>query len=147
MKISVSLQQTGSIVRASQYESLMMDGFEADNVRGLIKIADAIAVKVACGVQPEVAIDDIFSERYNTSYGLSRDARLGKSNRTTMEIDTVGAMAQTSREAVKAAYQKCGGNAAAIGRELRREGIAHSRPTIAAILDELDLPRVRKPRG
>jgi hypothetical protein len=55
-------------------------------------------------------------------------------------------MAQTSREAVKAAYQKCGGNAAAIERELRSRGIFHSRPTIAAILDELGLPRVKKPR-
>jgi DNA-binding NtrC family response regulator len=147
LRIPVNLQLTGDSVRASQYEALMLDGFEEDNVRGLIKIADAIAARKAAGTQPETAIDEIFDERYGTSYGSSRDAGFGKMRRVTQEISISREIPAKSYKAVMDAYERCGGNAAAIERDLRDQGISHSRTTIGKMMDELGLPRIKKPRG
>jgi hypothetical protein len=125
----------------------MLDGFEEDNVRGLIKIADTIAAKKAAGMQPETAIDEVFDERYSTSYGMSRDAGLGKMRKVTQEISISTEIPAKSYKAVAEAFERCGGNAAAIERDLREQGISHSRPTIGKIMDELGLPRIKKPRG
>jgi hypothetical protein len=43
-------------------------------------------------------------------------------------------------------YRIHGGNVAAIERELRDRGVGFSRKRITKILDELDLPRIRRGR-
>ncbi|MCP4604870.1 MAG: AAA domain-containing protein [Proteobacteria bacterium] len=113
LRAGVSLQLTRESVRASQYETLMLDGFEQDNVRGLIKIADAIATRAATGLQPEMAIDEIFDELYNTQYGSSRDAGFGDL-KFTKQIEKADNTSSGKVSDIEAAYYKHGGNVAAI---------------------------------
>ncbi|MCP4542678.1 MAG: hypothetical protein GY832_36610 [Chloroflexi bacterium] len=145
LQAGVSLQLTRESVRASQYETLMLDGFEEDNVRGLIKIADAIATRASTGLQPEIAIDEIFDELYNTQYGSSRDAGFGEL-KFTKEIEKADNKSSNKVSDIEATYYKHGENVAAIRRELTKKGINHSRRKIAKLLDQLKLPRIRKPR-
>ncbi len=44
------------------YESLMLDGFEDDNVRGLIDLADRITTRMRAGGEPGEVVNESVSE-------------------------------------------------------------------------------------
>lgn len=54
-------------LKGEHYELLCLDGFENDNVRGLIDIADRIATKIAAGTPAPDAVAAVFVEKYPTA--------------------------------------------------------------------------------
>jgi DNA-binding NtrC family response regulator len=133
------------ILDADHYESLMLDGFEETNVRGLMDLADRIATRAATGVPANQVVDDIFKERYGAQYATAADAESAVKNTPTQEMKFSFEIPPKNLAAVEAAYQKHRGNVSAIERDLRENhGINYSRRTIAKILDMLNLPRDKR---
>ena len=54
----ISAPPAADLLRQAHYESLMLDGFEDANIRGLIGIADKIATRAATDASPAQAIAD-----------------------------------------------------------------------------------------
>ncbi len=149
-----ALERTGSpagpvlsLLTASHYESLMLDGFKEDNVRGLIDIADRIATRIASGTEPSEAIFEIFSERYKTEYPSFEEAEYDEMGKATAEIRRPVDATEDIYMIVEDAYHNHGGNVSAIERELREKGINYSRRKISRILDKIALPRAKKTRN
>ncbi len=149
--LTKALERTGSpagpvllLLTASHYESLMLDGFKEDNVRGLMDIADRIATRIASGTEPSEAIFEIFSERYKSEYPSFDRTPDGETGKVTEEIRRPASVTEDIYMIVEDAYRNHAGNVSAIERHLRDNGIHYSRRRISGIMDELNLPRVRK---
>ncbi len=145
-RVGVQNPPLHKFVCANHYESLMLDGLESTNVRGLIEIADRVATRFASGTEMDQAGNEVFHERFGAQYAQYKDMGMGIGDRVTQEIQRTDAMHNRGPSAVKAAYQNQGGNVTAIRSELLKKGISHSRTTIAKILDELNLPRIVRKR-
>ncbi len=124
----------------------MLDGFEETNVRGLIDIADRIATKVASGVTPEAAVDEIFRDRYDLRPETSKDTRLGIADRVTQEMKLPGSLYFGDKDIVASAYHDIGPNVSHIEQELRDKNVNFSRRKISRILDDLGFPREKRKR-
>lgn len=58
------------------YETMCLDGFPDDNVRGIIDITDKIGSKVFNGMPPLDAVDEVFLSRFPKSFMLQRNPDL-----------------------------------------------------------------------
>ncbi len=126
------------------YESLMLDGFKEDNVRGLDDLADRIVSKVKTGATLAEATGEIFSRRYHTEFMPDIRPETGVAGQVTGEIPRPSSTLNDEQQNVHDAYKQVSGNVSAIERLLRDKGIDYSRRRISGIMDQLDLPRVRK---
>ncbi len=70
-KLSVDPTPPLMRIRARHFESMMLDGFAEDNVRGVLDMADRIATRIAAGTDPELAINSVFAERFGVDSTLS----------------------------------------------------------------------------
>ena len=143
-------------IGAFHYEVMMTDGFEENNVRGLVDIIDRIISKVRAGREEKRAIDDVFSAKYGVIFPAPlqeqrRERPVRKKppsigSRPTMDYGVPANSEDELYEQVRSASEKHGGNVAAIKRELDEKGIPRSRTRIARILDALKIRRTRKGR-
>ncbi len=85
-RVGVRKLKLNGFVYADHYESLMLDGFESSNVRGLIDIADRIATKIASGTDPVLAIDAVFLNRFSIQCFEVPDGEMDISDRITQKI-------------------------------------------------------------
>jgi transcriptional regulator with AAA-type ATPase domain len=129
------------------HEALILDGFTRNNVRGLGDIAERIATRIASGTEPAVAVREYFAKRYAAKYPASSQDELAvEPPRTTYEVPRPDYLGADDKTLVAAAFQRQGGNAAAIKRDLDRQGHELSRRRIRKLLDELGLPRIKRGR-
>ncbi len=135
---------------ADHYESLMLDGFKDQNVRGLIDLADRIASCIADGEEPAAAIHRVFSERYARDpqdYRFKPEEQRQKEAdmRETRQDIPLDYTAPTDEGSILGqAFRKHGANVSAIKRELDQHGITRSRSKIAGLMDKFGLSRARK---
>ncbi|MBN2803364.1 MAG: sigma 54-interacting transcriptional regulator [Deltaproteobacteria bacterium] len=52
---------------ADHFETMCIDGFPDDNVRGIIDLADKICVSIAAGKEPQKALQTVFRNRFGNS--------------------------------------------------------------------------------
>jgi DNA-binding NtrC family response regulator len=130
------------------YETLILDGFSDDNVKGLIDFAGDIAARVNSGTEPDTAIKEAFSKRYGTVYPTASltDSNIVKVQRDTMEIKRPYKLPLDRYLTIEDSYRRHDGNVSAMERDLRNQGFKYSRQGLAKILDSMNLPRTRKPR-
>ncbi len=133
-----------SILPADHYESLMLDGFEETNVRGLIDIADRIVTKVVSRVRADQAVDEVFKERYGAQHAITTNTGPGMEDRVAKGLRRSGNTPRDDLKVVEETYNKVGANVSHIERELRRQNINFSRKKISKILDDLNLPREKR---
>jgi pSer/pThr/pTyr-binding forkhead associated (FHA) protein len=127
------------------HEALILDGFERKNVRGLGDIAERIATRIASGTEPAVAVREVFAKRYAAKYpAASQDKLAIEPPRTTYEVPRPDYLDADDKTLVMAAFERQGGNAAAIKRDLRRQGYEISERRVRRLLDELGLPRIKR---
>lgn len=105
---------------ADHYETLCLDGFETDNVRGLIDIADRLVTRVKTGAAPLDAINTVFRERFSESPVAFRHL-------TDSDAASPNSGYEQNKDAIIAAYRECGGNLSATERLLRQRGIPCTR--------------------
>jgi DNA-binding NtrC family response regulator len=128
------------------YEALILDGFEMDNVRGLNDVAERIATRIASGAEPGVAVKEVYARRYAVDYPASSEPEPSEPPRTTGEVPLPEYLDQYDRALIAEAYERLGGNAAAIKRYAARKGRDISERRVRRLLDELGLPRNRRGR-
>jgi DNA-binding NtrC family response regulator len=134
------------IFKGEHYELLLLDGFESDNVRGLIDLADRIATKIAGRITPAEAVTAVFTERFahKTSNRIPSPAAQADivppeaSIYDTMD-SSVGAEASSSpyerhKDLIIAVYRDREENISATMRVLNARGISCSRRWLAVYL-------------
>ncbi len=136
-------------LKGEHYELLCLDGFENDNVRGLIDIADRIATKIAAGTTAHDAVSAVFVERYPTAKkpGIYRTQEmypipLPAANEATIEeTDDAGASStyEKFKDVIIATYRDREENISATMRVLNARGIPCSRRWLAVYLQKWGL--------
>ncbi len=125
----IEVESVFSSLGADHYETLCVDGFAQDNVRGLIDLADRISTKIRSGVQPAQAVAAVFAQRFVNGPLVKRyqtDDRGGATN----------SHYQKNKERIIATYNACGGNISETMRRLNSQSIRCSRPWLARFLKE-----------
>jgi transcriptional regulator with AAA-type ATPase domain len=135
------------LIEVEHCQSMILDGFEAGNVRELIDLADRIATRIESGADPYKAVDDIFFKRFKTGYPPRDDGETGPDPSKTGEISAIDNFPKDICKIIEAAYSWHKGNVSAIQRELHKHDLTVSRRRIAKYLDFMDLDRPKKPRG
>lgn len=118
-----------SSLGADHYETLCLDGFAHDNVRGLIDLADRISTKIKSGVAPAQAVAAVFSQRF-------ADGPLAKRYQIEDKAIATNSHYQKNKERIIATYTACGGNISETMRRLNSQSIRCSRPWLARFLRE-----------
>ena len=165
--VALSLMKTGRSpqtvlegISVEHYESLCLDGFEKDNVRGLRKLADDIVTEIEYEEDASKAIKTVFKERYGSSVSR-RIGSIFRKRETTDSYDrSKGRTSHVERdeapsanvdsftvEIVEKAYRECRGVVSAIADHLRdKYDVKMSRQRIAKILDAQGLTRMKRRR-
>jgi len=129
MRQKITVEPVMSSLGADHYETLCIDGFVQDNVRGLIDLADRISTKIRSGVQPAQAVADVFSQRF-------ADSPLARRYQTEDRVGATNSHYQNNKERIIATYNECGGNISETMRRLNSQSIRCSRPWLAKFLQK-----------
>ena len=137
-------------LRTDHYETLCLDGFENENVRGMIVLADKVATFIATGMSPKKAVAKVFIERFQDGPVVRR----AKENTPLSELagaDRDEAQSQLSafshyelhKAAIIEVFKQARGNVAATARILNEKGIKCSRRWLDIYLDKWEVRRRR----
>lgn len=121
------------LLGGDHFEALCLDGFDADNVRGLVDLSDRLATRLAAGADGPTAVTSIFQERFGDGPVARRqagDADTEASSRSAYE---------RNRDAIVAAYDECDGNLSATERLLHDRGLRSNRRWLAIFLERWGL--------
>ena len=131
------------LLRGDHYETLCLDGFPADNVRGLIDLADRISTKIAAGVETNRAITKVFTERFDTTPVITRPSTSKKpiTRQVTEDVEESlktewDSRYEAHKDLIIATFHECGGNISALERFLRARGMRCSRRWLTVFLDK-----------
>lgn len=113
------------LIRADHYESMCLDGFEAENVRGLRDIADRIATRITSDNEANEAIVAVFSDRY----GNGRVAR-----RLRGDNGSESGHYEPNKLQIIQVFHECKGNLSKTERVLRSRGVACNRKWLGIYL-------------
>lgn len=105
-------------IRARHFESMMLDGFNEDNVRGVLDMADRIATRIAAGSDPEIAVNSVFTERFGMTSTLSDPPPPSAAGDSHYDL---------YREQIISVYQDAHYNLSAAERALNGAGVRCSR--------------------
>ncbi len=119
--------QVCSLLEADHYEALCLDGFAAQNIRGLVDLADRIATRVSRGSSPLKAVEAVFGDKY----GDGPVARRGAPSKTRGPLHY-----EENRDLIVAAYRESNGNLSAAERLLKSRGLSCSRRWLAKYLEK-----------
>jgi hypothetical protein len=127
------------LIGGDHFEAMCLDGFEVDNVRGVLDIADRLVSKLTTGILANKAIDQVFADRFGgnpvvlrTSGALrmASDMPLSQASNTVKSEATGSANTshyEAYREQISAAFKQCNGNLSAAERLLKSQGIRATR--------------------
>ncbi len=110
------VQKVVSLLSADHYETLCLDGFPNDNIRGLLDIADRIGSSIATGVPAEEAVPTIFVERFS-------DGPVAKRRKMTQSESHY----EQNKTLIIDTYLESEGNLSATQRKLDAQGVKCSR--------------------
>ena len=136
-------RSTGELFGDTHYERLMLDGFERDNVRGLIDLAERIVRRIASGAGPQATVAEIFTERFAKDVAPPSEPEIDTQGRTTMDFKLPEILTASEYDMLERAYSEHGGNVTAIRDCFREWGVEISRKRIARALDDLGWKRAR----
>lgn len=128
----LSGMKLGSLLGGDHYEALCLDGFEADNVRGLIDLTDRLVTRIAAGISPADALMTVFSDRFKNGKVAERYELESKDNRSTSNYEQ-------NREIITAVFLECRGNLSAMERTLHQRGIKCTRRWLGIFADKWGL--------
>lgn len=113
------------LLGGDHFEALCLDGFETDNVRGLVDLADRLATRITAGVDTSRAVIEVFGKRFGDGPVAQRH---GKSK------DDGSSRYEANKELIIAAYRESGNNLTATERMLKERGLRCSRRWLAVFL-------------
>ncbi|MCU0664834.1 MAG: sigma 54-interacting transcriptional regulator [Myxococcota bacterium] len=106
-------------------EALCLNGFETDNIRGLLDLADRIATRIGRGHPADKAVPEIMEERLGTMAG-AHNSIVPQAPQTAL-IEGPTSHYDTYRLVIEQLYRECRGNLSATERALASRGISSSR--------------------
>ena len=127
-------------LKGDHYALLCQDAFPADNVRGLIDLADRISTKIASDTSPAEAVAKIFSKRFNkkkpqTRAGTPPAAPLVPSQPLVEPTDdAANSTYDKYKDVIIATYKDREENISATMRALNARGISCSRRWLSVYL-------------
>ena len=124
------------LLGGDHFEAICLDGFVADNVRGLIDLADRIVTRIDTGVAPQEAVLTIFADRFS-------DGPVAKRYRERDGEGPGSSHYEQNREIIMAVYRECRGNLSATERTLKARGIKCTRRWLGVFAEKWGL---REPR-
>ncbi|MCP4674034.1 MAG: FHA domain-containing protein [Deltaproteobacteria bacterium] len=113
------------LLSGDHYESLCLDGFLADNVRGLVDLADRVATRIRGGTDPARSLELVFGDRF-------ADGPVPSRYRGSEEAGALHY--EQNKEYIVAAYRECNGNISAVERALKTKGLRCSRRWLTVYL-------------
>ncbi len=125
------------LLGGDHYEALCLDGFEKDNVRGLIDVADRLVTRIAAGASPADALVTVFSERFSRGKVAERYGVGEQDGRSTSHYEQ-------HRELISAVFLECRGNLSAMERVLTERGIRCTRRWLGIFADKWGLRESKK---
>lgn len=134
-----------ALIEADHFEAMCLDGFQDDNVRGILDLADRLASKIATGTSPREVIATVFTERFGRGPVAERYSkeRLLTSTEERRGAATMGSDVTESsshyeahKDQIVAAYLQSKGNLSATERLLRSRGIRCTRRWIGIFVDK-----------
>jgi DNA-binding NtrC family response regulator len=125
-KHGINGQRVFEMIRADHYESMCLDGFSKDNVRGLMDLADRLATRMKSKSDASAAVKSVFGSRFKGNAVFQR--YLGADG------DASSHYAKHKKQII-AAYCECGNNISAAERHLKEMGINCSRRWLTVYLD------------
>lgn len=162
-KYKLRYTEVQSALHTDLFETLCIDGFEDDNVRGMILVADTVASYIAAGIPPEKALAKVFLDRFKDNPVVRRSkGEIGNvsgkdSTTTSSDRDTFGAESapidfvelshyEQYKPLVLSAFKQAKGNVSATKRILNAKGIHCSRRWLDIYLDRWGVERRRYKR-
>lgn len=133
-KLSLKIEDVKPEIKARHYESMVIDGFKKDNIRGLIDLADKIATRIGAGSMAKEAVESVFAERF--------ERQAGKSNPPS-EKEHTASHYHRHKARIVAVYEACNYNLSATERDLLAEGFQCSRRWIRHYLKQWAVYRAR----
>ena len=130
------------------YETLCLNQFPNDNVRGLIDLADRLATRIAEGTAVSTAISSVLFDRFGNDYIKFRRPKPSPSGeRTTGSFPAVpsdgGPKFEFYKMEIIHTYYECAGNICETVRMLKKHGIHCSRQGLARYLDKWGVRPIR----
>ncbi|MCP4678446.1 MAG: FHA domain-containing protein [Deltaproteobacteria bacterium] len=126
----LNVDQVSPLLEADHFEALCLDGFAAENIRGLVDLADRIATRITRGTTPLRTIEAVFGGKY----GDGPVSKRGAPNKTKGPRHY-----EDNRDLIIAAYRECNGNLSAAERLLKSRGLSCSRRWLAKYLDKWEV--------
>ncbi len=125
--LRASLTRTGiadtdvmPLLGGDHYEALCLDGFQEDNVRGLVDLADRLVTRIRSGVGSAVALSTVFAERFGSGPVARRHQANGENEDSSSRYEQ-------HKDLIVAAFRESGGNLSATERILRSRDFRCSR--------------------
>jgi MoxR-like ATPase len=125
------------LLGGDHYEALCLDGFENENVRGIIDVADRLVTRIAAGSSPSDALVTVFSERFAEGKVAERYSATGHDGRSASHYEQ-------HREIITAVFLECRGNLSAMERALNDRGIRCTRRWLGIFADKWGLREQKK---
>ncbi len=136
-----------SLFAGEHYEVLCLDGFEKDNVRGLIDVADRLTTRIVGGAEPSEAVSSVFFERFKKSPIVGRPRistpDMSRETEVVFEPDGIGTQQDTgasvyerNKSLIISTFRDREGNISATERVLRARGIPCSRRWLSVYLEK-----------
>ncbi len=134
---------------ADDYETLCLNGFEADNTRGLMKLCADMLCELKAAASPEQAVRTAF-KRLSRKTPVSIKPREELAPSLTRADDLAAVkdcnMDLTTLNLIRDAYYKQSGVVVEMERQLKEQGLVLSRRRISKAVDALNLPRLKRNR-
>jgi len=124
-------------IKADHYESLCLDSFPSDNVRGLVDLADRLATRIVTGIDAPEAIVETFSERYGETEMATRYSDIPPPAKKNSHYEQ-------NKDIIIDAYRECGGNVSRTVDLLQSRGIRCTKRWLAVYADEWGLREKKK---
>jgi DNA-binding NtrC family response regulator len=119
---------------ADHMEALCLDGFETENIRGLIDLIDRVVSNLIAGAPVGRAVDDIFQSQFKDN-----PIALRHSLRTTESPVPCDSSYEKNKHLIISAYQRHGGNISAVVRDLKGREICCSRRWLTHYIEKWGL--------
>ena len=162
VECGVNFDQLTSALHTDLFETLCVDGFKTDNVRGMIVVADKVASYLTMGVAPERALAAVFLDRFKhnpvvkrvkgeagivpqqgATEGIGLD--LMKFDVDSLDFENVFETShyEQHKNIIISVFRQAGGNVSAAIRALNANGIHCSRRWLDSYLDRWGVERRR----
>jgi DNA-binding NtrC family response regulator len=152
-------------IDSDHYEALCLDGFESNNVRGIVDLVDRLVTGIRFSRDPVETINEIFHKRFadgpvsrsRNTIGRRAASALSTSSSVTVTVGNTSALAsakkdrgavgvshyEMNKEQIIKTYAESGGNLTITEALLKEKGLSCSRHWLSIFLDTWGMKKTK----